>query len=55
MYNYFLLLPNTLCILYEFTQFKKYILLFRWYSSMKWPCNEKYQIDFKPWKEELND
>ncbi|XP_025408382.1 peroxidase-like isoform X2 [Sipha flava] len=21
-----------------------------WYSSMKWTCNEKYIIDFKPWE-----
>ncbi|XP_060841527.1 peroxidase-like [Rhopalosiphum padi] len=25
-----------------------------WYSSMKWSCSEKYMIDFKPWKEELD-
>ncbi|VVC28479.1 Haem peroxidase,Haem peroxidase, animal type [Cinara cedri] len=23
-----------------------------WYSSMKWDCDEKYKIDFKPWEEE---
>uniref|UniRef100_A0A2H8TZW2 Peroxidase n=1 Tax=Melanaphis sacchari TaxID=742174 RepID=A0A2H8TZW2_9HEMI len=25
-----------------------------WFSSMKWNCNEKYMIDFKPWKKQYD-
>lgn len=35
---------------------KDYVLIyFRWHSSMKWSCSEKYTIDFKPWEEEQYD
>lgn len=30
----------------------KFTLMFRWYSSMKWTCDEQYIMDFKPWEEE---